>query len=147
MDYKTGGCCDVASRAPQTGGCSDQKGGCSDGCAKRCKTDAPEVPPDAMPSRMKKALEAKAPPAGPAPVAAVTKKEAFKGGVSLGVCANALCLCAECECGKGCTCNVGDNSDTCEPCTDFRAAKAAKKQQDEAAANAPADVASMPSMS
>ena len=32
------------------------------------------------------------------PGAPPSKKEAFKGGISLGVCANALCLCGECEC-------------------------------------------------
>ena len=99
---------------------------------------------EAMPARMLKALQkeedaaraalakaaAEVTTTGPAPP---VKKEAFKGTMSLGVCANALCLCAECECGKGCTCNVGDKSgvvqeDTCEQCTDFRAAKAAKKE-------------------
>ena len=44
----------------------------------------------------------------------VVKKEAFKGGISLGVCANDKCLCAECECGAGCTCNVTEE-ETCEP--------------------------------
>lgn len=50
------------------------------------------------------------------------KKEAFKGAISLGVCANDLCMCADCECGLGCTCNVSE-AETCEPCTEFRAAK------------------------
>ena len=36
------------------------------------------------------------------------KKEAFKGAISLGVCANDLCMCADCECGLGCTCNVSE---------------------------------------
>jgi len=36
------------------------------------------------------------------------KKEAFKGAISLGVCANDLCMCADCECGRGCTCNVSE---------------------------------------
>lgn len=60
-----------------------------------------------------------------AEAAAPVKKEAFKGGISLGVCANALCLCAECECGRGCTCNVTEE-ETCEPCTEFRAVRKAK---------------------
>lgn len=58
-----------------------------------------------------------------AEAAAPPKKEAFKGGISLGTCANPLCLCADCECGVGCTCNVSD-AETCEPCTEFRAQRA-----------------------
>lgn len=58
-----------------------------------------------------------------AEAAAPLKKEAFKGGISLGTCVNTLCLCADCECGVGCTCNVSD-AETCEPCTEFRAQRA-----------------------
>ena len=52
------------------------------------------------------------------------KREAFKGGISLGTCGNDKCLCAECECGVGCTCNLSEAAETCEPCTEFRAEKA-----------------------
>jgi len=55
------------------------------------------------------------------------KKEAFKGVMSLGVCANDLCFCADCECGRGCTCNVAsqevEQQESCDPCTDFRRQK------------------------
>ena len=125
----------VPSPSEEACGCGGEgREPCGQDAKRPCTTDAPEVPPDAVSSRVTKALEAQvAPTTAPAAAVTVTKKEAFKGGVSLGVCANALCLCAECECGKGCTCNVGDKSgvvqeDTCEQCTDFRAAKAAKKE-------------------
>ena len=41
-----------------------------------------------------------------------------------GPCTNKLCLCAVCECGPTCQCNVADMSkvETCEPCTEFRSA-------------------------
>jgi len=42
-----------------------------------------------------------------------------------GPCTNELCLCAVCECGTTCRCNVADvkDSDTCEKCVEFRAEK------------------------
>jgi hypothetical protein len=44
-----------------------------------------------------------------------------------GPCTNELCLCAVCECGTTCRCNMADvkDSDTCEKCVDFRAKKKA----------------------
>lgn len=44
-----------------------------------------------------------------------------------GPCSNDLCLCAVCECGVSCRCNVADVKDeeTCEKCVDFRAKKKA----------------------
>ena len=64
------------------------------------------------------------------PPATVQKREAFVNGLSIGVCKNDQCLCADCECGASCQCNIGGNSGveqagTCEPCGAFRAAKAA----------------------
>jgi hypothetical protein len=47
-----------------------------------------------------------------------------------GPCSNELCLCAICECGVTCRCNVSadvKDSDTCEKCVDFRAEKRAKQ--------------------
>ena len=69
---------------------------------------------------------------------APAKKEIFVGGVSMGVCANAMCLCMDCECGAGCQCNVGENSGiaqegTCEPCSDFRKHKAEEQAEEQAA--------------
>lgn len=43
-----------------------------------------------------------------------------------GPCTNELCLCAVCECGTTCRCNVSadvKDSDTCEKCVEFRAKK------------------------
>jgi len=42
-----------------------------------------------------------------------------------GPCTNELCLCAVCECGTTCRCNMADvkDSDTCEKCVEFRAKK------------------------
>jgi len=44
-----------------------------------------------------------------------------------GPCTNGLCLCAVCECGITCRCNIADvkDTDTCEKCVDFRAKKKA----------------------
>lgn len=44
-----------------------------------------------------------------------------------GPCTNELCLCAVCECGVTCRCNLPDvkDADTCEKCVDFRAKKKA----------------------
>merc|ERR1711948_129265 len=44
-----------------------------------------------------------------------------------GPCTNDLCLCAVCECGVTCRCNMVDvkDADTCEKCVDFRAKKKA----------------------
>jgi len=44
-----------------------------------------------------------------------------------GPCTNELCLCAVCECGVTCRCNLPDvkDTDTCEKCVDFRAKKKA----------------------
>jgi hypothetical protein len=44
-----------------------------------------------------------------------------------GPCSNDLCLCAVCECGVTCRCNIADFKDeeTCEQCVDFRAKKKA----------------------
>ena len=146
-----GGCGEVEEAGCKDGGCAKE------GCAKRQQSPKPsaldaakerlalaskallEGGREAMPARMLKALQkeedaaraalakaaAEVTTTGPAPP---VKKEAFKGTMSLGVCANALCMCAECECGAGCTCNVSE-AETCEPCTTFRAAKAAKTQE------------------
>ena len=62
------------------------------------------------------------------------KREIFVGGLSIGTCANDLCLCPECECGASCQCNIAD-VETCEPCTVFRQSVAAT-----AGAAAPAGV-------
>lgn len=64
----------------------------------------------------------------------VVKKEAFVNGFSIGVCKNDSCLCAACECGASCQCNIGSNTGveqdgTCEPCGAFRAEKAAEAQR------------------
>lgn len=54
-----------------------------------------------------------------------------------GPCSNDLCMCAICECGVACRCNIADvkDEDTCEKCVDFRAKK---KTAAAAAANAAA---------
>ena len=62
--------------------------------------------------------------------ATVQKREAFVNGFSIGVCKNDQCLCADCECGASCQCNIAGNlgmeqAGTCEPCGAFRAEKAA----------------------
>jgi len=79
-----------------------------------------KVPPVADPAAPVADLEVKR-PAMPA------KREAFQGVLSLGVCANDLCFCADCECGRGCTCNVAsqevEQQESCDPCTDFRREK------------------------
>jgi len=55
-----------------------------------------------------------------------------------GPCTNELCLCAVCECGTNCRCNMADvkDSDTCEKCVDFRAKKKAAAEAAAAAAAA-----------
>jgi ABC-type nitrate/sulfonate/bicarbonate transport system substrate-binding protein len=42
-------------------------------------------------------------------------------------CPNAKCMCKECTCGEGCTCNVPDAAEpvSCDPCVDFKKAKMA----------------------
>jgi hypothetical protein len=99
---------ELAAANARDGGCCG--GGCG-GCAEPAEARAEAL------------AEAPAAPAAPA------KKEIFVGGVSMGVCANAMCLCMDCECGAGCQCNVGENSGvvqegTCDPCSDFRKHKA-----------------------
>ena len=42
-------------------------------------------------------------------------------------CPNPQCMCTDCTCGEGCTCNQPDAAEpvTCDPCKDFKAAKMA----------------------
>ena len=63
----------------------------------------------------------------------VVKKEAFVNGFSIGTSENDSCMCADCQCGASCQCNIGANKDrgveqagTCDPCSAFRAEKAAE---------------------
>ena len=55
------------------------------------------------------------------------KKEAFDKvtGKSLGVSQNNACLCADCQCGANCQCNLPNFKDdeTCDPCCAFRTEK------------------------
>ena len=42
------------------------------------------------------------------------------------ICPNKKCLCPDCTCGDGCTCNISEEV-TCDPCKDLKAAKLAAK--------------------
>ena len=64
----------------------------------------------------------------------VVKKEAFVNGFSIGTSENDSCMCADCQCGASCQCNIGANKDggveqagTCDQCSAFRAEKADEK--------------------
>lgn len=128
-----GGCSDEKMPSQKTS--CDQKASCDEaGCGEKRKADEERLEAKGKNAReAPEAVRAKvAPPAvdpaEPRP-AVPAKREAFKGGMSLGVCANDLCFCADCECGRGCTCNVAskevEQADTCDPCTDFRRQKKA----------------------
>eukprot|EP01050_Picozoa_sp_SAG11_P015754 SAG11_NODE_2079_length_3855_cov_1.533280_2_plen_113_part_00 len=51
------------------------------------------------------------------PAAAAAARDGF-------ACPNPKCMCRECTCGEGCTCNVSQEV-TCDPCIEFKASKMA----------------------
>lgn len=125
-----GGCdCGDGNRSCDREAGTPARGEKTGGKRKAAAGTAAEDPAAEEDAREAARARAAPPVAGPAPPRPPAKREAFKGGMSLGVCANDRCLCADCECGKGCTCNVAsrevEQADTCEPCTDFRRQKAA----------------------
>ena len=46
-------------------------------------------------------------------------------------CPNPKCMCKECTCGEGCTCNVSPQV-TCDPCSEFKNKMQAAKGQGQA---------------
>mmetsp|Transcript_107494 Transcript_107494/g.213462 ORF Transcript_107494/g.213462 Transcript_107494/m.213462 type:complete len:286 (+) Transcript_107494:112-969(+) len=130
-----GGCkpCAPAAPAVSSGGCDD--GGCKEQASPTESTDGRSVSRGASSENSNESImkELEASQAGAKATDKIQKKEAFKGGVSMGICANEKCLCAECDCGAGCQCNIAavsvDQEGTCEQCTEFRAEKAAQQKQ------------------
>ena len=55
-------------------------------------------------------------------VASRRKEEGF-------ACPNPKCLCKECTCGAGCSCNISAEV-TCDPCAEFRRKMQAVKEQE-----------------
>ena len=90
---------------------------CGGGCGQAECSDSARAGGAAEDAAARAAVTAQPAPAKP------EKREIFVGGLSIGTCANDLCLCAECECGASCQCNVAD-LETCEPCTTFRQERA-----------------------
>jgi len=135
------GCCKAQS------GC-DKGGGCADNCTASSKEDLAQALEASAEKVTQACLAVKDGAVLPAEALETLKlqmvaakrsfkailadaKQKIEGDARLaklslsGPCTNELCLCAVCECGTTCRCNMAEvkDSDTCEKCVEFRAKK------------------------